>query len=136
MPAITASGAYKTIVRHAQKIRNDDPHTIATMSESDMWPQGDVGILCLDALPPGAVEIEKPSLQLAPGTTQGSRHILDRQVRQYRWEDATPLDGPILDAPEGCTITHPEHGDVTLPAGIYAIIYQRQHAEELRRVQD
>jgi hypothetical protein len=54
----------------------------------------------------------------------------------YRVSNPGPLDGPIIDAPDGCAIDHPEHGDAVLPAGVYAITYQRAYAQELRRVQD
>jgi hypothetical protein len=135
---ITASRAYSDLARHAEKIKNDDEHEIATMSVGDMWPQGDVGIVSLGKIPAGATVEPKPQLQLAPGTTQGSRHCLASLdgVTLYRLKDATPLDGPVIDAPQGCRVNHPEHGDVILPAGVYGIVYQRAFAEELRRVQD
>ena len=134
----TAEREIAAIQSHAEKIRNDDAHEVATASPGDTWAQGDVGIICLDRLPAGCRAEPKPAAQLAPGETQGSRHCLTdlASVRLYRLADATPLDGPVIDAPQGCTIAHPEHGDVTLPAGIYGVIYQRAYADELRRVQD
>jgi hypothetical protein len=84
------------------------------------------------------VQERKPSLQLAPGTSQGSRHCLEslEGITVFRLADQTPLDGPILEAPSGLRVNHPEHGDVTLRPGVYAVVYQRAFAEELRRVED
>ena len=138
MKTITAKKALTQIQTHAEKIKNDDAHVIETCSPGDMWAQGDVGILCIESVPAGATLIEKPSRQLAPGTTQGSRHCIADMatVRLYRVADANPLDGPVIDAPHGVTVEHPEHGDISLPSGVYAVIYQRAYADELRRVQD
>lgn len=128
----------RSLQQHAEAIKNDGEHAIATMSPGDAWAQGDIGIVCLSAVPDECHAIDEPSLQLAPGDTQGSRHCLDslEGVRLHQIADATPLDGPVIEAPVGCRINHPEHGDVLLPAGVYAIVYQRAYADELRRVQD
>lgn len=138
MATATAGNAYRAIARHAEKIRNDDEHVIETMSPGDVWAQGDVGLVCLGVLPGNVEEIKKPSAQLAPGTTQGSRHCLRslKGITLYRRQGATPLDGPMIHAPDGCAVDHPEHGNVVLPPGVYGVVYQRAYAEELRRVQD
>lgn len=128
----------EAIQQHAESIRNDAEHRIETMSPGDAWAQGDVGIVCLESLPANSTKIKKPSAQLAPGTTQGSRHCLRsmRGLSLYTIRGATPLDGPVIEAKRGCAIDHPEHGNVVLPPGVYAIVYQRAYADELRRVQD
>lgn len=130
--------AFERMHSYAEKIKNDAPHSVATMSAGDAWAQGDVGLVCLDDIPPGCTRDPHPSSQLAPGNTHGSRHTLTDLgvVTLYRRGDATPLDGPVIYAPAGCTIEHPEHGNVTLPPGVYAVVYQRAFADELRRVQD
>lgn len=137
---IKTEAAFRQVIDYAEQIRNDDAHTVATMSPGDMWVQGDIGLVCLAALPKGCVVDNRPTPQLAPGTTQGSRHCVAAgdmaRVRFYRLIEATPLDGPVIEAPDGLTIEHPEHGDVTLPPGIYGVVYQRQFAKELKRVQD
>ena len=75
--------------------------------------------------------------QLAPGTTQGSRHCVDPDAVCVIQADTTsPLQGPTLYAKEAFTITHPEHGHITLPPGYYQITYQRAYADEIRRVMD
>lgn len=129
---------FSDVREYAERIKNDESHVVETCSPGDMWVQGDIGIMCLDGLPLDAEVDPKPQSQLAPGTTQGSRHcIVDLSaVTIYRLKSPSPLDGPIIEAPRGFTVEHPEHGDVTMPAGVYAIVYQRAFAQELRRVQD
>lgn len=130
--------AFRDVQKHAEEIKNDGEHTVANRSPGDMWAQGDIGILCLAELPNDAEFDPKPQSQLSPGNTQGSRHcIVDLPaVKIYRLKSATVLDGPIVDAPCGFKVDHPEHGAITMPPGVYGIVYQRSFAEELRRVQD
>ena len=87
---------------------------------------------------PSGFKPTKPATQLAPGTTKGSRHILDSVdgVAFYADPQADVLTGPVIETECERTVTHPEHGDVVLPAGVYAITYQRAYADELRRVAD
>lgn len=138
MKTITATKAFSSIRKHAEKIKNDEHQMAGEMSVGDTWSQGDIGIVCLGSLPKGCVKIERPVAQLAPGTTQGSRHCLESLVgiTLYAMPDATVLDGPIIDAPSDFRVNHPEHGDVSFRPGVYGVIYQRSLAEELRRVQD
>ena len=135
---VSPEAAFRRVQAQAEAIRNDEAHTIETCSPGDAWAQGDVLIVCLPAMPDDVHPDPMSIAQLAPGTTQGSRHCVRdlAKVRLYRPSNPTPLDGPVIEAPEGVTIEHPEHGDVTLPAGVYAIVYQRAFADELRRVQD
>lgn len=101
--------------------------------------QGDCYFMLLDAVPKGAKKIPTPT-QLAPGTTQGSRHTFDSVdgVTAYSLKDATEFDGPILCLACEREILHPEHGHWVLPAGIYSISYQRTEdaMAHARRVQD
>lgn len=104
--------------------------------------QGDVYITLLDVVPAGCKIDGAPSQQLAPGNTQGSRHCLKNMrrgtVNVYRLPNPTVYDGPILELLKPNVVTHPEHGDWSLPAGVYAISYQRTEDSEgrQRRVQD
>lgn len=136
--AMTAERALKQIGAHAEKIKNDEHQQVGEMSPGDTWAQGDVGIVRLEKIPDGCKPMENPSSQLSPGTTQGSRHCLEslEGLRLFVLADPTPLDGPVIDAPQGMRVNHPEHGDVSFGPGVYGVIYQRQYAEELRRVQD
>ena len=76
--------------------------------------------------------------QLAPGTSKGSRHILTTKgVKAFKLPNESPLEGPVLCCPEGLTVEHPEHGDITMKeAGWYAVTYQRAFAEEIKRQAD
>lgn len=134
---VTAVSELKAIQAHAESIKNDATHELTVMSAGDAWAQGDVLITCLERVPPECEPI-KAERQLAPGTTQGSRHcIVDLAgVEMFRLKDATPLDGPVFRCDRKVEIDHPEHGNLIVPAGVYGVTYQRQYAEELRRVQD
>lgn len=136
--ANSAAVQFDALRNHLESIKNDDPHVFEHMDVGDMWAQGDVGIMRIELIPKGVTEIKNPSAQLAPGSTQGSRHIIADMagVRMFSIADATALDGPIVDCKSAMTITHPEHGDVTVPAGTYAIVYQRAFADELKRQKD
>ena len=134
----TATTVYETIQRTANEKRTDAPKTVGSLARLDYTRQGDVYFWSIEKVPAGAIRESKPSGQLAPGTTQGSRHCVadPSAVTMYRLESPNALQGPIIDAPNGVTITHPEHGHQTLGPGVYAVTYQRAYAEELRRVQD
>jgi len=138
MSQTTIKRELSTLRRHAERIVSSEPVVYADRAIGDEHPQGDVKFTRLAALPAGAKRIDKPSAQLAPGTTQGSRHVLNDMngIELYQAPDAGPLDGPIIVSECPFTVDHPEHAVVTFPAGIEAVTYQRAFAEELRRVQD
>lgn len=120
-----------------ERIKNSDTQTFpSAASHGDTFRQGDLYLTYLSKMPEN-VQPRKFDAQLAPGNTQGSRHILSHyRVEMYSLVGGSALDGPILKVSDEVTVTHPEHGHVILPAGIYAVTYQLDHAEELRRVQD
>lgn len=129
----------KSIRKSVEEIKNDKLQRFPeAASDGDTFRQGDVYITFRESLPAGWVAVEKPNAQLAPGTTQGSRHILDSLdgVKQFARSRPTGLQGPVLVLEKERIVTHPEHGDVSLPPGCYAITYQRAFAQELRRVAD
>lgn len=117
-----------------------DPVKYGTLAKDDYHRQGDVYFVRAGDSVPKRAKAIKPMRQLAPGETQGSRHIIREadmgHLKFYARPEATPLDGPIIVASKPFTVDHPEHGSVTLPAGTYSCHYQRQYAEELRRVAD
>lgn len=137
MATTVTSKAFRNLSKHAEAIKNDEHQVAGSMSPGDAWAQGDILIVALGEVPVGSVLAKNPSAQLAPGNTQGSRHCLDSlegiQILEQR---GNPLDGPIIVSDREFAVTHPEHGDVTFQAGVYAVVYQRAFAEELRRVQD
>ncbi len=137
--AMTAWQAFEQVQQKAESIKTDAPQRFPEAASSgDTFRQGDIYVELLADVPAEAIRDTNPTAQLAPGTTRGSRHILDALdgVTMYRLENATVLEGPVLAVSCERTITHPEHGDLILPPGVYGITYQRQFATELRRVAD
>lgn len=126
------------ISKTAESVKSDKAHAIPFMDPGDELRQGDLYVTRIAEVPAGAVKVERPDKQLAPGTTQGSRHCLRslKSVTLYCIAQPGPLDGPVIEARRAFWVDHPEHGNRQLPAGVYAITYQRAFADELRRVQD
>lgn len=94
--------------------------------------------------------------QVALGQTIGSRHCADGQGVTVYWPDSKAaavaqcpvseitqrigraaefLMGPCVDAPNGFTLTHPEHAHHEFPPGVYFVSYQLDYARQ-RQVQD
>lgn len=140
------------IVTFAEKISDGSHDTIKpgmpisfseASIEGDMIWQGDLGIGLTDGGPPeGYIKIEKiDNLCLVPNQDQsiGSKHCLSSSRGVTMWVpevwDETVLDGPYLQLTEGATITHPVHGDVSIPSCFkeVQIIYQREWDQELAR---
>jgi len=127
----------KAIQDTAEEIRNDSEQRFPeAASPGDCWRQGDLYITLLADIPADTEKVKKPELQLVPGSTQGSRHCLDSLsgVTCYQITDSDQLAGPVLNLTKERTLTHPEHGNVVLPPGVYGIHYQRDlDAEERER---
>lgn len=149
---LTATQAYNEVASAAEQIANAEPATIEVVDPGDVIRQGDLYLVRLDARLPAAKE-PWPSRQLAIGETQGSRHIAEgERCEVYRPIEAEAMKalhrlipatrdhnqflGPTLWSPLPITITHPEHGHRTIPAGAYQVTYQRVWANEIRRVAD
>lgn len=143
--------AFTEVREIAEQIKNNKPAKVGTVSQGDVIRQGDLYLVAIDSIPKNA----KPTRerQLAPGTSQGSRHILvgDCEVFTMDVEQVsklikkalpncdvpTALIGPVFRTIGEVTVGHPEHGHRTLPAGeCFAVVYQRDFAEEVRRVAD
>ncbi len=134
----------KQLIADAERIRNTEAVDLSNMEISDEHRQGDLRIIrladdfCIKQKR-SLRRMEKSERQLAPGTTQGSRHELESidGITMFKLVDGTAVDGPVVHAEQPFSILHPEHGDcVNLPAGDYAFPGQRAYAEELRRVAD
>lgn len=135
----TATESLKRIQESTESIDNSKPQRFPEAANTgDSFRQGDVYVEKRGGVTGDMTVEPKPNAQLAPGTTKGSRHVLDSLdgVTMYRVANPTPLDGPVIETTCERTITHPEHGDLILPPGVYAITYQRAYADELRRVAD
>ncbi len=136
MKTMTADEAISKIQSQAERIRNDETQRFPdAATPGDSHRQGDLYITLLGSVPVGAKAIPFRA-QLADGTTQGSRHCLASETGVTMFERSEPsnLDGPVFTLECENTITHPEHGNVVLPPGIYCITYQRDlDAEERER---
>ncbi|MGH7179703.1 MAG: hypothetical protein ACREJC_20170 [Tepidisphaeraceae bacterium] len=134
----------------AEAMHAAEKETIGTASLGDVVRQGDLYLVCLDDDPKGEETTER---QLAPGSTQGSRHVAtgrctiiiadrvevaDAINRLIKGAGILPeLVGPVVRCLGDVTITHPEHGDKVLPAkSVWTVVYQRHYADEVRRVLD
>lgn len=95
---------------------------------------------------PSVIEVVSTS----PAWREWTREELTGALRQAmipadapyaEWRDVvsraiTLLEGPIIEAPAGCVIAHPEHGDHIYPPGVFQVTFQRAYATELRRIAD
>ena len=158
---LSATEALEKVRAAAESIKNDETATIGTASPGDVVRQGDLYLICLTGhQPPKGDLAPVRERQLAPGTSQGSRHVLKGRCRIFAARDKAdlirricaacppaakmlapdrdePLVGPIFRTDAAVTVTHPEHGDRVLPKGEwFAVVYQRAFADEVRRQQD
>ncbi len=116
-------------IQEEAKGHESDLRFVRVCGPGDEIRQGDIYLYPL-AEPPDAQD-EGPELsdrQLAPGTTKGSRHIMTEGARVYRQYSRDPLAGPFVNARRRVVLTHPEHADISLPAGWYEVRYQRDYS--------
>lgn len=111
---------------------------IGSPSLGDVVRQGDLYLVCMEKLPAGK---ETKDRQLAPGNTQGSRHVLEGNVKIVEKCQIngvpTELCGPAFECKGETTVAHPEHGHKILPKDtVWGVVYQRAYADEIKRVQD
>lgn len=109
-----------------------DTRVIATMAVGEWCRQGDVMLIRINDL--SADWLPTDDMQLAPGTTQGSRHIVTSRCRIRRSPEARPivrlrdgrvrLLGPQIQSAERLVVSHPEHAHMDLPPGCYQVSYQ------------
>jgi hypothetical protein len=134
-----ARGAHAEVRTAAEEIRSDAHETIPIMSPGNVVRQGDLYVTYLDGEPAGGVPAR--TRQLAPGTTRGARHVVEGDCDVLRVPDREAAEalrrvvpgadfqqffGPVIRARGPVTITHPEHGDRTLPGDAsYLVTYQR-----------
>lgn len=120
----------------------DAAFTEACTPGDAIW-QGDLCIQIVDSIPKGFARVKNPTdkdRQLVPEGGEGSRHLVDSldNVELYRdpsWgQEEGSLVGPAIKCKAATTITHPRHGNVSIPAGFtVGFTYQREYDEELKR---
>lgn len=141
---LTISETVERVQNTADNIKHNEQRDCTAMIPGDPpTRQGDVYVWSLPRLPENATKDETPVSQVAPGNTRGSRHrVRDMsEVTMYRLPSPTALQGPLIESHSGWTLEHgdganDDHAPCRFGPGVYAITYQRDHAEELRRVQD
>jgi hypothetical protein len=151
MKTMTPDKAFRQVQAAAEKIRNDEPATIGTVSPGDVIRHGDIYIVAIPKLP--TLRKSTKNRQLAPGTSQGSRHTLKGDCEIFDADKAEviadiakvvkgvelhePLIGPVFKTIGQVEVEHPEHGNRVLPAGeFFAVVYQRSFGEEIKRQLD
>lgn len=99
-----------------------------------IYRQGDVMLMRVDSLPPGAKKEEVAErIVLAYGEVTGHAHALDTALAVAYSHN----EGRFLEAHEGATVRHEEHGPIELPPGYYKVVQQREYTpQEIRRVID
>ncbi len=148
--AVSVAKQIESVKKSVEKMDRRETAIIGAPSAGDVVRQGDLYLICLDASPKGK---KLATRQLAPGTSQGSRHIMDGDCELLEVDSSemaatvnrlvrganvpAELIGPAVRCFGDSTATHPEHGWRILPRDTaWAVVFQRDHAEEIRRVQD
>lgn len=130
--------AYTSIEQAAQKPQTER-RVVKAIKPGQAVRQGDIYLVATENLKAG-----KPvtSRQLAPGETQGSRHIAEAPCQIFESPGhpikgiaSNALLGPVVESTQPWNLAHPEHAHVTLPPGQYQVVYQLDFAAQ-RRVQD
>ena len=113
---------------------------IPKMKAGQAARQGDIYIRAISEIPKGyKAKAVGSQYQLVDGSTQGSRHIIDdtSALKAYEPENRTnELFGPVIEATECFTITHPEHAHFEMQPGLYQVTFQENWEEKERRVRD
>lgn len=146
---LTTAEVIQTIDNAAANLVLPETRYVERMEAGQFVRQGDIYLVCLamNQVPEGLVPTD--NRQLAPGTTQGSRHIVDNTVDVFkhpkqgeivltnrtRGSEAGHAIGPVIVAKDYFQVTHPEHAHMSLPAGTYQVLGQIDPVE-LRRVLD
>jgi len=104
-----------------------------------MYRQGDVLIVCVKSIPEHVEPIgrENGRVVLAHGEVTGHAHVIkDNRVALFRDPKLAAVfmrvsgDTPVL-------LEHDEHDTISIPAGNYRVIRQREyHPEAIRNVAD
>jgi len=135
---LTIDDAMTKLRESVEGFNASKPEQIGSPSTGDVVRQGDLYLICVDALPEAPISKNR---QLVPGTTQGSRHTIEgdcKVTEPVKYKDRPiELSGPAFECVSECTIAHPEHGHKILPAGtVWHSVYQRAFAEVIRRAKD
>ena len=136
---LSAVEAHETISREAKEKAVQEVRRVEKIEIGKAVRQGDIYLHRVAAKHPRGKASK--SRQLAIGDTMGSRHIAEQPAKVFVGTtlpegcDASTFLGPLVEGDERFTVTHPEHAQVSLPAGTYQVTHQMD-ARSLQRVQD
>ena len=103
---------------------------------NELFRQGDVLIVRVDDLPPGAKEQPKVKggITLALGEATGHAHVLrGRRLSSYM----DTRNRLFIRLAERAHVVHQEHDEIVLPIGVYEVRRQREYSPEaIRNVMD
>ena len=157
MNAETVQHGLELIQESAEKNAYQKPRKVETMSIGDYGRQGDIyytylgpdNSLVKAELTKGILQVNSDQgSQVFPGTTRGSRHCIANidECKVYEMKGANALQGPIIEAPTGFTLTHGDQKNKkkddhatheVKQEGWYCFTAQRQFdLEEIRRIAD
>lgn len=145
MKTKTAAQAHEEIAAEAERAKSQEIRAPKAWPVGKRVRQGDVEIhRVADDHPRGAVVRGPNARQLAPGITQGSRHVAEPPAVVHEGTTAPPgalpgarvLLGPCVVVPRGgAVVSHPEHAHVRLLEGTYQVTHQLD-VQTMQRVQD
>lgn len=147
MSELTTIEVHNIIVENA-KTSSQEVRIVKKILPGQAIRQGDIYMICVN--PKGETVIpatkftnellidtrnyktKTKNRQLAPGTSKGSRHIITSvaEIFEYtntRWDI---LGGPLVVSDVEIVLAHPEHAHYRLPAGTYAVRFQRNYAKD------
>ena len=135
MSSPNVSETMKHIEEFAAMADNETRY-VRQMDVGQVIRQGDIYVTRL----PDGTQLGKETTQrqLAPGSTNGSRHVIDGDTHVVS-RNGNALIGPVFRVDgDQCEISHPEHAHVVIfQRGVYGVTYQRDFAQEERtRVND
>ena len=144
MQAKTMEEAVKAVT---ESKADAEVRVIRRMEAGSAVQQGDVYLHAVEADHPRGKRLGKDSVQIALGTGNGARHMVEGEVEVYEGTrlpetvkpplnaEAREVTGPVVVAKKPFKLTHPEHAHFALPAGTYQTTYQYD-PRTMRRVQD
>lgn len=133
-PEVKDAAAMFAEIERAAAGADAETRFVREMAVGEHVRQGDVYVVRIDTLPRGMTETKVR--QLAPGETQGSRHIAEGDLLVYRRTDTREVAiGPVVVARKEWRLAHPEHAHMVLPAGNFQVRFQVD-ARTLRAVVD
>lgn len=100
-----------------------------------IFQQGDVIIEAVDSIPQGA-KLRKGRCVLAEGEVTGHAHVIEQKGAKLYEGNTGEL---FLELSKEATVTHEEHGNVTVAPGKYRVRKVREYShfdEEAREVRD